>query len=135
MTAIVILTVLVMIAIPNFINRVDKAKEAQVLANIRTLQTMLETYRTDNQAYPDNLAQLAAAANQKGYNKEVANPMSGQRGKIGNPNLWAIEFVDPGPAGYVGYEVVNPTEYRLYGYSKDGTPIKRDGKIYRISNG
>ncbi|MBC7542828.1 MAG: prepilin-type N-terminal cleavage/methylation domain-containing protein [Candidatus Sericytochromatia bacterium] len=135
MTAIVILTVLVMVGVPNFIGRVNKAKEAQLMSNMRMLVVMLETYRADWMEFPQNLADLSAAADAKGYNKEGVNPFNSAKGKLGSPQVWAIDFVNPGPAGYAGYEYVGPTQYRVYGYDKDGLPLKRDGQIFKLTNG
>jgi type II secretory pathway pseudopilin PulG len=134
MTAIVILTVLVLIGVPNFIGRMEKAREAQVMTNMRMLQVMLETYRTDWMEYPPTLGDLATAADQKNYNKEGVNPYSNGRGKLGNPNLWAIDYVNPGLAGYVGYQFLNKSSYRLYGYDKTGAPIKKDGQPFQLKS-
>jgi type II secretory pathway pseudopilin PulG len=135
MTAIVILTILVLIGVPNFVGRMEKAREAQVMTNMRMLQVMLETYRTDWMEYPPTLADLAAAADLKGYNKEATNPYSNGRGKLGNPNLWAIDYVNPGPAGYVGYQYSGVTSYRLFGYDKTGGFIKKDGQPFQLKSG
>lgn len=135
MTAIVILTILVLIGVPNFIGRMDKAREAQVMTNARMLQVMLETYRTDWTEYPANLAELAAGADSKGYNKEAVNPYTNGRGKLGNPNLWAIDYVNPGPPGFVGYQYSGQTTYRLFGYDKTGGFIKKDGQPFQLKSG
>jgi type II secretory pathway pseudopilin PulG len=135
MTAIVILTVLVLVGVPNFISRMEKAREAQIMTNARMLQVMLETYRTDWTVYPPTLADLATGADQKGYNKEGVNPYTNSRGKLGSPNLWAIDFVNPGPAGYVGYQYLGQTSYLLYGFDKTGSPIKRNGQPFQLKSG
>jgi prepilin-type N-terminal cleavage/methylation domain-containing protein len=135
MTAIVILTVLVMVAIPNFIGRMEKAREAQVMSNMRMLQIMLETYRTDWMEYPPDLANLAAAADLKNYNKEGVNPYSNSRARLGTPNVWAIDYVNPGPAGYCGYQYQNKTSYQLFGYDKKGELIKRNAQPFVMKSG
>lgn len=134
MTAIVILTILVLIGVPNFIGRMEKAREAQIMTNARMLQVMIETYRTDWAEYPANLAELATAADAKGYNKEGVNPYTNGKGKLGNPNLWAIDYVNPGPAGFVGYQFSTTTSYRIYGYDKTGGFIKKDGQPFTLKS-
>src|SRR5262249_51594978 len=44
-----ILGLLAAIAIPSFFNQRDKAKDADAKAAVRTAQTAMETYATDNQ--------------------------------------------------------------------------------------
>ena len=44
-----ILGLLAAIAIPSFFNQRDKAKDADAKASVRTAQTAIETYATDNQ--------------------------------------------------------------------------------------
>ncbi len=135
MTAIVVLTILVMIAIPNFIGRVNKAKEAQLMTNMRTLVVMLETYRTDWQVYPVDLNALTAESDLKAYNKSLTNPFSNAVGKLAVPQVWAMDFVNPGPPGYVGYQYVGPMQFKVYGYDKDGNPLKRNGVTFNLTNG
>ncbi|MDX6588150.1 MAG: type pilus assembly protein PilA [Solirubrobacterales bacterium] len=49
-----ILGLLAAIAIPSFFNQRDKAKDADAKASVRTAQTAIETYATDNDgAYTD----------------------------------------------------------------------------------
>ena len=43
-----ILGLLAAIAIPSFFNQRDKAKDADAKAGVRTAQTAMETYATDN---------------------------------------------------------------------------------------
>src|SRR5215210_9011826 len=43
-----ILGILAAIAIPSFFNQRDKGNDAQSKANVRTVQTAIETYSTDN---------------------------------------------------------------------------------------
>ncbi len=49
-----IIGILAAIAVPNFLLAQTKAKVARVEADIKALSTALETYRLDNNAYPDS---------------------------------------------------------------------------------
>ena len=143
MTAVVIIGIIVSIAIPNFIASSRKrAREASVKTNMRTFQVMLETYRVDNQVYPDAVSDLDIEANKKNYNKEVVNPYTKQKGPV---NVWGIDYMDPTDPGFaaqsslyegkVGFQKVNTTKYYINGYGEAGTLITVDGKAYLVTNG
>jgi len=53
LVVITIIGILAAIALPNYIKAKDKAKEAEVKANLHTIQIALERYSTDNSEYPD----------------------------------------------------------------------------------
>ncbi len=55
LVVITIIGILAAIALPNYIKAKDKAKEAEVKANLHTIQIALERYMTDNNEYPDYL--------------------------------------------------------------------------------
>ncbi|HEX9746136.1 MAG TPA: type II secretion system protein [bacterium] len=55
LVVITIIGILAAIALPNYIKAKDKAKEAEVKANLHTIQISLERYMTDNSKYPDFL--------------------------------------------------------------------------------
>ncbi len=55
LVVITIIGILAAIALPNYIKAKNKAKEAEVKANLHTIQIALERYSTDNGEYPDFL--------------------------------------------------------------------------------
>jgi prepilin-type N-terminal cleavage/methylation domain-containing protein len=55
LVVITIIGILAAIALPNYIKAKNKAKEAEVKANLHTIQVALERYMTDNAEYPDYL--------------------------------------------------------------------------------
>lgn len=55
LVVITIIGILAAIALPNYIRAKNKAKEAEVKANLHTIQVSLERYMTDNNEYPDFL--------------------------------------------------------------------------------
>ena len=55
LVVITIIGILAAIALPNYIKAKNKAKEAEVKANLHTIQIALERYCTDNSEYPDFL--------------------------------------------------------------------------------
>jgi type IV pilus assembly protein PilA len=52
LVVIIIIGILAAIAIPVFLNQRKKAVDASIKSDLRTAATALETYFTDNQAYP-----------------------------------------------------------------------------------
>ena len=56
-----IIGILAAIAVPNFLNAQSRAKISRALADMRSIQTALEMYRLDNNAYMMGPSDLAAA--------------------------------------------------------------------------
>lgn len=146
MTVVVIIGVLVSIVGVNFIKTSTKrANEASVQSNMRTLQIMLETYKVDWQAYPIDLNMLSVESNEKKYNKVIANPFTKLKGPIDSNNVWAIDFIDPTSGtflanpklyeGKIGYQYISPSKFYLVGYGDGGFPIEKSGTIYLVTNG
>ena len=51
LVVILIIGILAAIALPAFLNQREKAQDAEAKSGVRTAQTAMETYYTDNQAY------------------------------------------------------------------------------------
>jgi type IV pilus assembly protein PilA len=60
LVVILIIGILAAIALPAFLNQREKAQDSEAKTGARTVQTALETYYTDNQAYTDDTAALVA---------------------------------------------------------------------------
>jgi prepilin-type N-terminal cleavage/methylation domain-containing protein len=146
MTVVVIIGILVSLVGVNFIkSSTRRANEASLQSNMRTLQVMLETYKVDWQAYPVDLNALSVESDQKKYNKTIANPFTKLKGAIDSNNIWAVDFIDPtsGPflanpkiyEGKVGYQYISELKYYLIGYGEGGFPIEKNGTTYLVTNG
>jgi type IV pilus assembly protein PilA len=70
-----ILGLLAAIAIPSFFNQRDKAKDADAKAAVRTMQTAIESYATDNQG-----SYVGAAAGTAASNLNVIEPTLNDEG-------------------------------------------------------
>lgn len=136
LTVVVIISVLAMIAIPNFIHLQENAKEAQIETNCRTLRVMLETYRVDQKSYPEDLRTLGYEATLKKYNRTLENPYRLDRGPV-ESGMWAIDYLGTsGPAGMVTYKpLADGSKYYIFGYDKSGKLLKRNGVVYTMTNG
>jgi len=76
LVVITIIGILAAIALPNYIKAKDKAREAEVKANVHTIQIALERYSTDNSGqYP----KMIWGGNEKGW-----TPIQG----VGNKTMW-----------------------------------------------
>lgn len=58
LVVILIIGILAAIAIPSFLSQKDKAGDASAKSYVRSMQTAMETYYTDNSSYNTNLAGL-----------------------------------------------------------------------------
>lgn len=134
LTVAVIISVLVAIVLPNFIRNKEKAYEASLESNFRTLRIMLETYKVDYSVYPEDLRTLGRAASLKGYNKAVPNPITTKQGLVEN-GVWAVMYTGTtGPPGMVAYQPV-ADKYYILGYNSEGNLHQKSGKVYQMSNG
>lgn len=136
LTAAIIISVLVMIVMPNFIRSKDHAYEASMETNARTLRVMLETYKVDHNLYPEDLRTLGREASTKRYNKEVANPITGVNGVV-ESGKWAIDYVGTsGPSGTVAYQpLAANSKYYLFIYDTKGNLLRRKGQVFTMTNG
>lgn len=136
LTVAIIITVLAMIAIPNFVNNKEDAKEAVAESNARTLRIMLESYKVDQQIYPESLRTLGYEASTKKYNKTVNNPFTNHSGLV-ESGKWAIDYVgNVGPSGMVAYQpIANNSKYYIFIYDRKGNLLTRKGQIFTMSNG
>lgn len=136
LTVVAIISILVAIAVPNFIHSKDHANEASMETNAHTLRVMLETYKVDQNVYPEDLRTLGREATLKKYNKEVANPFTGISGPV-EDGKWAIDYVGTtGPMGMVSYQpLAGNSKYYIFAYARDGQFLKRKGQPFTMSNG
>jgi type II secretory pathway pseudopilin PulG len=134
LTVTIIITVLAAIAMPNFIRSKDKAYEASLETNARTLRVMLETYKVDNAQYPEDLRTLGRDATNRGYNKTISNPITRNTGIVEN-GAWAVMYTGTtGPEGMVSYQPVLD-KYYIFGYNAQGKLHQKSGQVYQLSNG
>lgn len=76
MVVIIIIGILISIALPNFVAARDRAKVAQVKANGKVLQTIVETYNVDYAQYPSKMIEITS---HESY-KVMKNPFTGFEG-------------------------------------------------------
>lgn len=134
LTVTIIITILAAVAIPNFIRSKDKAYEASLESNARTLRVMLETYKVDNSVYPEDLRTLGRHATSRTYNKTVPNPITQNKGVVEN-GVWAVMYTGTtGPPGMVAYQPVLD-KYYIFGYDAEGQLHQKRGQVYQLGNG
>lgn len=128
MIVVVIIGILAAIAIPNFINMQDRAKEASTKGNMHTIQLAFEDFSVQSDGiYPANAAAVTPGGDTaEQLCPDTDNPPDG----VGN---WPINAfnglnivftwgVDPPIAtpGEVGANPAAATDYRIKGVGKDG---------------
>lgn len=110
--ALAILAVLVAIAIPTFIDRRERLKIYDAIADLRTLQAALDMYRTEFGAFPDSLDQAQTGV---------------PRDPWGNPYRYTdLANAPPGEARKDKNLVPINSDYDLYSVGEDGdseTPL------------
>ncbi len=98
LVVILIIGILAAIALPAFLNQREKAQDSEAKSGARTVQTAMETYYTDKQAYTTTLSDLTAiepAINQLGARVDVAG---------GSTTTYKIKVTSKGSGAHV-YEI------------------------------
>ncbi|NLO90293.1 MAG: prepilin-type N-terminal cleavage/methylation domain-containing protein [Clostridia bacterium] len=75
MVVVIIIGILVAIVVPNFLGRVDKAKESRVMADLNSIATAAQMYRIDNDEnkWPSSLSELKSY----GIDENISDPWGG----------------------------------------------------------
>ena len=112
MIVVVIIGILAAIAIPNFVQIIDKAKVSSVKANMHTMQVTIETISVDSQGvYPTSSAPITAA-----LPNNFKNPYTNTA-----DSAW-VSGTAKGHEGAVGYQSDAKT-YTIDGAKKGGELI------------
>jgi prepilin-type N-terminal cleavage/methylation domain-containing protein len=119
MVAIAIFAILCAIAIPNFIQRMDRAREAGIKANMNTLQLAAEDYAVQNQGAYASTLDATHIGNQLPQN--FNNPYSGGHGASDawEDRLYLYEAPSATP-GIVSYADSGTTTYNVKGRARQG---------------
>ncbi|WP_407343035.1 prepilin-type N-terminal cleavage/methylation domain-containing protein [Pengzhenrongella phosphoraccumulans] len=115
LVVIIIIGILAAIAIPVFLNQRKKAVDASIKSDVRTVATELETYYTDNQAYPATVTATTAVANTMTIT--TASPFTLTMGNI------------------VSYKIIGTDKYCVYGENGNGTGGAGKGFSYLSGSG
>ncbi|ACK42159.1 MULTISPECIES: type II secretion system protein [Dictyoglomus] len=119
MVVIVIIAILAAVALPNFMGATERARESAVRSAVKTLQTALEMYATDNQGYyPDYI-----------YTLKNGNYLPG--GKFPNNPATNAEYgftANNNDSGESAYKIVytvstDHASYTITGYGKDNQKV------------
>lgn len=143
LVVVIIIGILAAIALPNFIGAQDKAREASVKANMRTVQIAAESYATDNGGtYPaaagssDYLSYLPGGSSSTGSGatagKNPVNPFTNAPEAIKSGSVSDVQATraaapsSVGSAGNVEYSPITgaaPTSYAIRGAGKSGNAL------------
>lgn len=134
--ALPLLIFLCLLTLPNLRLDEERDRNSSVKANMRTFQTILETYSAENRgAYPVTLTTLEQAGRAIGheYWKDFTNPFTGLSG-TGSLKM-EQEAHEP---GFVTYAPVirggKVFQYFIYGYKKSGERVKDQCHEFVLSN-
>jgi len=120
MVVIVIIAILAAVALPNFMGATERARESAVRSAVKTIQTALEMYATDNQGYyPGDIYSLTTGNYLPG-GKFPNNPATN--------SPYTFTVTSNGSASEGAYRITysvatDHSAYTLTGYGKDGQKI------------
>ena len=117
MIVVVIIGILAAIAIPNFVQIIDKAKVSSVKANMHTMQVTIETISVDSQGIYPTVA--GGAPVEAALPNNFKNPYTNTSG-IGI--AWMYLATAAGTEGAVGYQS-DANTYTIDGAKKGGALI------------
>ena len=139
MVVIVIISILLMLAFPNFQASQNRAKEAGVKSNMYIFHQCAEVYTIDwGGISAENAENLKEEAIANKYWKVFINPFTSKL-DLGTTTLNTVSsdgLIDPNnfPAGNVAYKGQGNT-YAIYGAGKDGgKAILNKGLVYYLTN-
>jgi type IV pilus assembly protein PilA len=103
LVVILIIGILAAIALPAFLNQREKAQDSTAKSDVRTAQTAMETYYTDNQKYTgaDQAALIAIEPALKNANFATTNGVN-----VTAPNTYSITMTSKG-SNAVNYTITN----------------------------
>lgn len=108
MVVMTIVALLLTLAVPRYFNSVDKAKEATLRQDLRTMREAIDKFYGDHDRYPESLEELAA----RKYLRAIPpDPLTD------NSATWVIVTPDDGAPGTV-YDIRSGAS----GTARDGTP-------------
>jgi prepilin-type N-terminal cleavage/methylation domain-containing protein len=125
LVVVIIIGILAAIALPNFVQTQDKAKEAAVKSNMRTTQISAEAYSVDKAGvYPDKVATFDTYF-PGGSTAKIIDPFANTAN--------AIDDGPPGKAGFVGYQATSGG-YQIFGRGKSVLLKNASGATLIITN-
>lgn len=119
MVVIVIIAILAAVALPNFMGATERARESAVRSAVKTLQTALEMYATDNQGYYPDFIYTLKNGNYLPGGKFPNNPATNKEYAFKDDSNDSNE-----PAYKIVYTVsTDRAAYTITGYGKDNTKV------------
>ena len=112
MVVVIIIGLLAAVIVPQFLGKVDDARQAKAKQDIQAIETALTMFRLDNYVYPSNDMGLKALA-QKPDATTVKNWRPGGYLQHVNKDPWGNEYQYHVPGTHGG-------EYDLYSFGADG---------------
>lgn len=119
MVVIVIIAILAAVALPNFMGATERARESAVRSAVKTIQTALEMYATDNNGYYPTYIYSLTQGNYLPGGRFPNNPATNA------PYNFTSNSNDSGESAYkIVYSVsADNTSYTITGYGKDNTKV------------
>ena len=125
LVVVIIIGILAAIALPNFVQTQDKAKEASVKSNMRTTQVSGESYAVDKAGvYPDKVATFATYF-PGGSTAKIIDPFANTANAVGDGAA--------SKAGFVGYTAASGG-YSITGFGKTALLLDATGGTLTLTN-
>ena len=121
---VMIIGIIVAIAVFNFLNAIQRARQKRAMADLRSIATALETYSVDHNVYPTAAAAFTLPS---GLALPTVGVSSSVIGKLQPSYIRLVPTVDPWMGTYLYSTNADASDYALRSTGRDrspeGTPV------------
>lgn len=119
LVVVTIIGIIIAIAVFNFLNAIQRARQKRAMADLRAIATALEAYSVDHSTYPSAAAVFTLPT---GLSLPSAGLSSGVIGKLQPSYIRAVPLYDPWLSFFQYSTTSDGSDYALRSTGRDQTP-------------
>lgn len=119
LVVVTIIGIILAIAVFNFLNAIQRARQKRTMADLRAIATALEAYSVDHSVYPSAAAVFTLPS---GLSLPVAGFTPGEIAKLQPSYIRAVPIYDPWLGTFLYSTSADHSDYALRSTGRDQTP-------------